>query len=42
MIYPTVAAVVNDGTLKRDMRQKAIDIIMEYIGLYEKETISLD
>jgi hypothetical protein len=28
--------------LKRDMRQKAIDIIMEYIGLYEKETISLD
>ena len=42
MIYPTVAAVVNDGTLKRDMRQRAVDIIMEYIGLYEKETISIE
>ena len=41
-IYPTVAAVVNDGTLKRDMRQSAVDIIMEYIGLYEKETISIE
>ena len=42
MIYPTVAKVVNDTTLKRDMRQRAVDIIMEYIGLYEKDTISLE
>lgn len=36
-IYPTVAEVVNDTTLKRDMRQSAIDIIMEYIVLYKDE-----
>lgn len=36
-IYPTVAEVVNDNTLKRDMRQSAIDIIMEYIVLYKDE-----
>lgn len=35
-IYPCVASVLHDGSLKFDMRQEAIDIIMEYIGLYEE------
>ena len=37
MIYPTVNQVLNDGSLKLDMRQSAIDSIMEYIGIYEGE-----
>ena len=35
-IYPALANVLNDGSLKPDMRQEAIDCIMEYINLYEK------
>lgn len=35
-IYPRVANVLHDGSLKLDMRQSAIDIIMEYIGLYQE------
>ena len=35
-IYPALANVLNDGSLKPDMRQEAIDSIMEYINLYEK------
>lgn len=35
MVYKVVADVVHDGSLKLDMRQEAIDIIMEYIGLYK-------
>ena len=35
-IYPRVASVLHDGSLKLDMRQTAIDNIMEYIGLYEE------
>ena len=37
MIYPIVNQVLNDGSLKLDMRQSAIDSIMEYIGIYEGE-----
>ena len=36
LIYPTLANVLHDGSLKLDMRQSAIDIIMEYIGLYQE------
>ena len=35
-IYPALANVLNDGSLKPDMRQEAIDSIMEYINLYEE------
>lgn len=36
LIYPTVAGVLNDGSLKLDMRQSAIDIIMDYINCYQE------
>ena len=36
MIYKVVADVLHDGSLNLDMRQAAIDSIMEYINLYEK------
>lgn len=35
-IYPALANVLNDDSLRFDMRQEAIDSIMEYINLYEK------
>ena len=35
-IYPVVSNVLHDGSLKLDMRQSAIDIIMEYIGSYQE------
>lgn len=35
-IYPRVANVLHDGSLNLDMRQSAINIIMEYIDLYKK------
>ena len=35
-IYPALANVLNDGSLRHDMRQEAIDSIMEYINLYEQ------
>lgn len=35
-VYTVVANVVKDKTLKRDMKQEAIDIIMEYIDLYKE------
>lgn len=35
-IYPVVANVLHDGSLKLDMRQSAIDIIMEYIDSYRE------
>ena len=35
-IYPVVSKVLHDGSLKFDMRQEAINGIMEYINLYEK------
>ena len=34
-VYKVVADVVKDKTLKRDMKQEAIDAIMEYIDLYK-------
>ena len=37
MVYKVVADVVHDGSLHLDMRQKAIDNIMEYINLYKGE-----
>ena len=37
MVYKAVADVLHDGTLKLDMRQEAIDAIMEYINLYKEE-----
>ena len=36
-IYPVVANVLHDGSLHLDMRQEAIDNIMEYIDLYKSE-----
>ena len=36
MIYNVVADVLHDGSLHLDMRQEAIDIIMEYINLYHE------
>lgn len=36
MVYSVVANVINDGSLRVDMRQEAIDIVMEYIDLYKK------
>lgn len=35
-IYPVVNNVLHDGSLHLDMRQEAIDAIMEYIGLYSE------
>lgn len=36
MVYKVVADVVHDGSLHLDMRQEAIDNIMEYINLYNE------
>ena len=36
-IYPIVSNVLHDGSLRLDMRQEAIDSIMEYINLYQGE-----
>ena len=36
MVYNVVANVLADSTLHRDMRQAAVDSVMEYINLYEK------
>ena len=35
-VYNVVADVAHDGSLKLDMEQGAIDIVMEYIGLYKE------
>lgn len=37
MVYKVVADVLHDGSLHLDMRQEAIDKIMEYINLYQGE-----
>ena len=37
MIYKVVADVLHDGSLHLDMRQEAIDNIMDYINLYQSE-----
>ena len=37
MVYKVVADVLHDGSLHLDMRQEAIDNIMEYINLYQGE-----
>ena len=37
MVYKVVADVLHDGSLHLDMRQEAIDKIMEYINLYKGE-----
>ena len=37
MIYSALANVLHDGSLKLDMRQEAIDSIMDYINLYKGE-----
>ena len=37
MIYKVVSDVLHDGSLRLDMRQEAIDNIMDYIGLYQGE-----
>ena len=36
MVYKVVADVLHDGSLHLDMRQEAIDKIMEYINLYNE------
>lgn len=36
MVYKVVADVIHDGSLNLDMRQAAIDNVMEYINLYEQ------
>ena len=36
MVYKVVADVLHDGSLNLDMRQEAIDNIMEYINLYNE------
>ena len=36
MVYKVVADVTHNGSLKLDMRQEAIDIVMEYINLYKE------
>ena len=36
MVYKVVAEVLHDGSLHLDMRQEAIDKIMEYINLYNE------
>lgn len=35
-VYNVMADVAHDGSLKLDMRQDAIDIVMEYINLYQE------
>ena len=35
-VYNVVAEVAHDGSLKLDMEQGAIDIVMEYINLYKE------
>ena len=37
MVYKVVAEVINDKSLHRDMKQEAVDIIMEYIDLYKED-----
>jgi hypothetical protein len=37
MVYKVVANVLHDGSLHLDMRQEAIDDIMDYINLYKGE-----
>lgn len=37
MVHKVVADVLHDGSLHLDMRQEAIDNIMEYINLYQGE-----
>ena len=37
MVYKVVADVLHDGSLHLDMRQEAIDNIMDYINLYKGE-----
>ena len=36
MIYKVIAGVLHDGSLHLDMRQEAIDNIMDYINLYNE------
>ena len=36
MVYKVVSDVLHDGSLRLDMRQEAIDSIMEYIKLYNE------
>ncbi|MBO4674208.1 MAG: hypothetical protein J5616_07650 [Bacteroidaceae bacterium] len=36
MVYKVVNDVLHDGSLRLDMRQEAIDCVMEYIGLYKE------
>lgn len=36
MVYKVVANVLHDGSLNLDMRQEAIDKVMEYINLYQE------
>ena len=36
MVHRVVANVLNDGSLRLDMRQEAIDCVMEYINLYKE------
>ena len=36
MVHKVVANVLNDGSLRLDMRQDAIDSVMDYINLYKE------
>ena len=36
MVHKVVANVLNDGSLRLDMRQEAIDNVMDYINLYKE------
>ena len=36
MVHRVVGNVLNDGSLRLDMRQEAIDSVMEYINLYKE------
>ena len=36
MVHRVVGNVLNDGSLRLDMRQEAIDCVMEYINLYKE------
>ena len=36
MVHKVVADVLNDGSLHLDMRQEAIDNVMDYINLYKE------
>ena len=38
MVYKVVNDVTMDGSLQLDMRQAAIDKVMEYINLYKEYT----